>query len=134
MSIDRFVSCLAFICTVDYPQWFLVSGSGDSTVSINKLTVIMLFMFFFVLRYKCMVTIYVHCLCRFVCGILHQDLSLILVKLELRYLTCKIFLEVVDESCLPLMFLKFFLLIRRACETIIFNSLTVHIHRILNIS
>ncbi|KDP21433.1 hypothetical protein JCGZ_21904 [Jatropha curcas] len=28
----EFVSCLAFIRTVDYPQGFLVSGSGDSTV------------------------------------------------------------------------------------------------------
>ncbi|KAJ8899294.1 hypothetical protein K2173_018268 [Erythroxylum novogranatense] len=29
---SEFVSCLAFICTVDYPQGFLLSGSGDSTV------------------------------------------------------------------------------------------------------
>ncbi|KAG6774495.1 hypothetical protein POTOM_021848 [Populus tomentosa] len=28
----EFVSCLAFLVTVDYPQGFLVSGSGDSTV------------------------------------------------------------------------------------------------------
>lgn len=30
----RFVSCLAFLWTEEYPQGFLVSGSGDSTVSI----------------------------------------------------------------------------------------------------
>ncbi|KAH9785801.1 tRNA (guanine-N(7)-)-methyltransferase non-catalytic subunit [Citrus sinensis] len=28
----EFVSCLDFVCTVDYPQGYLVSGSGDSTV------------------------------------------------------------------------------------------------------
>ncbi|XP_050237247.1 uncharacterized protein LOC126686968 isoform X2 [Mercurialis annua] len=28
----EFVSCLAFICYADYPQGFLISGSGDSTV------------------------------------------------------------------------------------------------------
>ncbi|KAM6541267.1 hypothetical protein CsatB_005714 [Cannabis sativa] len=28
----EFVSCLAFVCTQEYPQGFLVSGSGDSTV------------------------------------------------------------------------------------------------------
>ncbi|XXG65268.1 hypothetical protein AAC387_Pa05g3016 [Persea americana] len=27
-----FVSCLAFVHTSEYPQWFLLSGSGDSTV------------------------------------------------------------------------------------------------------
>lgn len=32
------MSCLDFVCTVDYPQGYLVSGSGDSTVSICKLT------------------------------------------------------------------------------------------------
>ncbi|KAI5315938.1 hypothetical protein L3X38_045114 [Prunus dulcis] len=31
-SIGRFVSCLAFVCTHECPQGFLVSGSGDSTV------------------------------------------------------------------------------------------------------
>ncbi|XP_065861126.1 uncharacterized protein [Euphorbia lathyris] len=34
----EFVSCLAFICTVDYPQGFLVSGSGDSTVRLWDIT------------------------------------------------------------------------------------------------
>ncbi|TQD99290.1 hypothetical protein C1H46_015079 [Malus baccata] len=29
----EFVSCLAFVCTQECPQGFLVSGSGDSTVS-----------------------------------------------------------------------------------------------------
>ncbi|KAH9729794.1 tRNA (guanine-N(7)-)-methyltransferase non-catalytic subunit [Citrus sinensis] len=33
----EFVSCLDFVCTVDYPQGYLVSGSGDSTVSICSL-------------------------------------------------------------------------------------------------
>ncbi|XP_062085607.1 uncharacterized protein LOC133791703 [Humulus lupulus] len=28
----EFVSCLAFVCTQEYPQGFIVSGSGDSTV------------------------------------------------------------------------------------------------------
>ncbi|XP_058086714.1 uncharacterized protein LOC131233894 isoform X1 [Magnolia sinica] len=28
----EFVSCLAFVCTLEYPQGFLLSGSGDSTV------------------------------------------------------------------------------------------------------
>lgn len=28
----EFVSCIAFLCTPEYPQGFLVSGSGDSTV------------------------------------------------------------------------------------------------------
>ncbi|GLT36350.1 hypothetical protein SLA2020_107340 [Shorea laevis] len=28
----EFVSCLAFICTLDHPEGFLVSGSGDSTI------------------------------------------------------------------------------------------------------
>ncbi|PRQ26071.1 putative transcription factor WD40-like family [Rosa chinensis] len=28
----EFVSCLAFVCTQEFPQGFLVSGSGDSTV------------------------------------------------------------------------------------------------------
>ncbi|XP_015891515.2 uncharacterized protein LOC107425957 [Ziziphus jujuba] len=28
----EFVSCLAFVCTLEYPQGFLVSGGGDSTV------------------------------------------------------------------------------------------------------
>ncbi|CAI9107807.1 OLC1v1007266C1 [Oldenlandia corymbosa var. corymbosa] len=28
----EFVSCLAFVCNQEYPQGFLVSGSGDSTV------------------------------------------------------------------------------------------------------
>lgn len=28
----EFVSCLAFVCSQEYPQGFLVSGSGDSTV------------------------------------------------------------------------------------------------------
>lgn len=30
------MSCLAFVCAPDYPEGFLVSGSGDSTVSNNK--------------------------------------------------------------------------------------------------
>ncbi|WCJ21559.1 tRNA (guanine-N(7)-)-methyltransferase non-catalytic subunit wdr4 [Euphorbia peplus] len=34
----EFVSCLAFICNVDYPQGFLVSGSGDSTVRLWDIT------------------------------------------------------------------------------------------------
>lgn len=34
----EFVSCLAFICTVDYFQGFLVSGSGDSTVRLWDIT------------------------------------------------------------------------------------------------
>ncbi|KAF2325220.1 hypothetical protein GH714_025401 [Hevea brasiliensis] len=34
----EFVSCLAFICTMDYPQGFLVSGSGDSTVRLWDIT------------------------------------------------------------------------------------------------
>lgn len=38
-TIYRFVSCLDFVCTVDYPQGYLVSGSGDSTVSICKLAI-----------------------------------------------------------------------------------------------
>lgn len=29
----RFVSCLTFVCNPNFPQGFLVSGSGDSTVS-----------------------------------------------------------------------------------------------------
>lgn len=34
----EFVSCLEFVCTPDYPQGFLVSGSGDSTVRLWDIT------------------------------------------------------------------------------------------------
>ncbi|KAK3193752.1 hypothetical protein Dsin_025062 [Dipteronia sinensis] len=34
----EFVSCLAFVITLDYPQGFLVSGSGDSTVRLWDIT------------------------------------------------------------------------------------------------
>lgn len=34
----EFVSCLDFVCTVDYPQGYLVSGSGDSTVRLWDIT------------------------------------------------------------------------------------------------
>ncbi|KAJ0112990.1 hypothetical protein Patl1_03345 [Pistacia atlantica] len=34
----EFVSCLTFICTLEYPQGFLVSGSGDSTVRLWDIT------------------------------------------------------------------------------------------------
>lgn len=34
----EFVSCLAFICAPDYPEGFLVSGSGDSTVRLWDIT------------------------------------------------------------------------------------------------
>lgn len=50
VSIDRFVSCLAFICTPDYPQGFLVSGGGDSTVSVHTLTT---FQSFLIHIYQC---------------------------------------------------------------------------------
>jgi len=33
LSFGRFVSCLAFVCASDFLTGFLVSGSGDSTVS-----------------------------------------------------------------------------------------------------
>ncbi|XAR61188.1 hypothetical protein NMG60_11034821 [Bertholletia excelsa] len=34
----EFVSCLAFVCSSNYPQGFLVSGSGDSTVRLWDIT------------------------------------------------------------------------------------------------
>uniref|UniRef100_A0A5B7C2N8 tRNA (guanine-N(7)-)-methyltransferase non-catalytic subunit n=1 Tax=Davidia involucrata TaxID=16924 RepID=A0A5B7C2N8_DAVIN len=34
----EFVSCLAFVCSPDYPRGFLVSGSGDSTVRLWDIT------------------------------------------------------------------------------------------------
>ncbi|RVX20460.1 tRNA (guanine-N(7)-)-methyltransferase non-catalytic subunit wdr4 [Vitis vinifera] len=34
----EFVSCLAFVCAPDYPEGFLVSGSGDSTVRLWDIT------------------------------------------------------------------------------------------------
>ncbi|KAF3436276.1 hypothetical protein FNV43_RR23368 [Rhamnella rubrinervis] len=34
----EFVSCLAFACNVEYPQGFLVSGSGDSTVRLWEIS------------------------------------------------------------------------------------------------
>ncbi|KAL5796675.1 hypothetical protein ACOSQ2_001495 [Xanthoceras sorbifolium] len=34
----EFVSCLVFVITLDYPQGFLVSGSGDSTVRLWDIT------------------------------------------------------------------------------------------------
>ncbi|KAF8401721.1 hypothetical protein HHK36_012667 [Tetracentron sinense] len=33
-----FVSCLAFVCSLDYPQGFLLSGSGDSRVCLWDFT------------------------------------------------------------------------------------------------
>ncbi|KAF8394386.1 hypothetical protein HHK36_020594 [Tetracentron sinense] len=36
--IGRFVSCLAFVCTPDYPLGFLLSGSGDSKVCLWDFT------------------------------------------------------------------------------------------------
>ncbi|KAL7198762.1 hypothetical protein ACSBR2_021127 [Camellia fascicularis] len=35
---SEFVSCLAFVCASDYPEGFLVSGSGDSTVRLWDIT------------------------------------------------------------------------------------------------
>ncbi|KAF9622607.1 hypothetical protein IFM89_032506 [Coptis chinensis] len=34
----RFVTCLSFVCTQEYPQGFLLSGSGDSTVRLWDIT------------------------------------------------------------------------------------------------
>ncbi|GMP90966.1 hypothetical protein CsSME_00041869 [Camellia sinensis var. sinensis] len=34
----KFVSCLAFVCASDYPEGFLLSGSGDSTVRLWDIT------------------------------------------------------------------------------------------------
>ncbi|XP_050364966.1 uncharacterized protein LOC126783526 [Argentina anserina] len=34
----EFVSCLAFVCTQEFPQGFLVSGSGDSTVRLWEIS------------------------------------------------------------------------------------------------
>lgn len=36
VSIPRFVSCLTFVSSQDYPEGLLVSGSGDSTVSLSR--------------------------------------------------------------------------------------------------
>ncbi|GAV77942.1 WD40 domain-containing protein [Cephalotus follicularis] len=38
LAHTEFVSCLAFLCSLDHPQGFLVSGSGDSTVRLWEIS------------------------------------------------------------------------------------------------